>query len=120
MHLIRPVEFGLAAFVLDRISAFAIGICAKLDEVGDTGEVQPTAGKRQRHDTAQAPTPAVGRFVSYLMQNAPLRGEAVLFPQPLDMDQRRLPHAINRMLQGGERNRIIQFRHRRLPITGCR
>jgi len=36
------------------------------------------------------------------MQHSALGGEAVLLPQPLDMDQRSLPQAVNGVLKHGE------------------
>ena len=51
-----------------------------------------------------------------IVQGPALSCEAVLFPLPLDMDQRCLTQAVNSMLQRRERNRIIEFLHPDLPV----
>jgi hypothetical protein len=44
-----------------------------------------------------------------IVQDPSLGREAILLPLPLNVDQRGLTQAIDRMLQRGERNRVVEF-----------
>ena len=44
-----------------------------------------------------------------VVEHAALGGEAVLRPQPLDMDERRLTQAIDGVLERGDRDGVVEF-----------
>ena len=99
LGLIGAVELGLAALVFDGIGRLAVPRFVKLDEIGDAGELQAAAGKRQSVDAPNAAREASARLIDAGMKHAPFRGETVFLPQPLDMNQRRLPQAIDCVLE---------------------
>src|SRR6202034_2803339 len=75
---------------------FAVRAGAKFDQIGDAGNVQARAGKRQRRDPAHAAALARTRLMGHVVQDTPLGGEAVLRPNALDMDECGLAQARRR------------------------
>ena len=82
------------------------------DDVGDAEQAElETVHGHARRVRALGPggrLPAVG----LLVQDVPLGGEAILRPEPLDVDQRALPLAVEQVLEGGDRQEIgLAVRH---------
>jgi hypothetical protein len=106
------MQLRLAALVLHRKRGFAVRVGAEFDQVGHASQPKPPAGQRQRRDTTDAAALAVTGFVRDLVHHAPLGGKTVLFPHSLDMDESRLTHAIDGVLERRDRYRIVEvLRH---------
>ena len=119
LHPIRVVALGLAAFVLHGerhavpgaelrvLSAEGRRRRPELDHVGFAE--QPELARPHRRSALRAATVAALRppGVGPLVQVPALDGELVLRPEPLDMNQRALPRAIQQMLQGGDGEKLI-------------
>jgi len=45
------------------------------------------------------------------MKDLPLGGEPILRPQPLDVDERTLPLAVHKVLQGRDREKVLVGKH---------
>ena len=101
------MQLGLAALVFDRKGSFAIGAGREFDQIGHAGQVQSLRGQRQRQDPTDAARLAAAALVGHGMQHIALGRKSVLGPDPFKVDQRRLPQAIDRMLQGRDRDRLV-------------
>ena len=101
LHLVRPVLLGLAALELHRKGRLAIRPRVKFHEIGDPDEVQPLAGERQRRNPPHTLDPPHATTIGGEMQNVALGGEPVVRPQALQMDQSRLPQAVDGVLGMG-------------------
>ena len=114
LRLVGAMRLGLAALEFDGIGRLDVARAMELDDVGDAGEAEPARGERHGGDAADAARIAGAGLVRPRMQHTPLGGEAVLLPHPLDMDERRLPQAIDGVLDGGDGDGVVL--HRAFPI----
>jgi hypothetical protein len=104
------MQLRFPPFEFDRIGCFAIRPGVKLDEIRDTGEIKSLTDQRQRGDTADSLDPALAWLMDGIVQNPPFRREAIFFPQTFDVNQRGLTQAIDRVLKGRERDRIVYMK----------
>ena len=114
LHFIGAVELGLAAFEFDGERGLDAVAGGELHEIGDACDVQPSRGQRQRGDAPDAALRPAHGFVGMDMQRLALGGESIFRPEPFEMNQRRLPQAIDGMLQRGEGNGFAERRSLRL------
>jgi hypothetical protein len=92
----------------------------ELHRIRLAGQPQTAADQRQGaddpHPAAQLPLAAVHPLV----QMPPFERQRVLRPQPLDVDQHRLPLAEQEVLQGGEREEVFLGDHGALRASRAR
>lgn len=89
LHLIGAMSLGASALVFHGERPRAV----HLGDIGDAMHPQPIGGNMHRAQNAH-PLPTFGQAViGPFVQHAPLRGQAVVLRQPLDMDQRALARA---------------------------
>jgi hypothetical protein len=98
------VRFTPAALVLDRK-----GLWAKLDDISAAGEGEAAAGERKAADGAKIMPPRLPGKVGFFMEKPTLRGEAVLCPCLLKVDQGPLTRAEGKMLQPAQRQGVLRL-----------
>ena len=80
----------------------------KFDDVGLTLQAETAGDKRQSSRHAYSRTGFGRPFVRPFMQHAPLGGEKILLPKPLNVDQSALPLAVKQVLEGGDGKQVGQ------------
>jgi hypothetical protein len=121
LRFVRAMRLGLAALIFDRIRRLlSFRRPVELDDVGQSHESQPPRGERHRRDAPKPTRVPRARLLSRGVEDAPLGGEAVLLPQPLDMDERRLPEAIDAMLECRDGDGVVDHQALTPPVRSLR
>ena len=120
LDLVRAVRFRPAALVLDRIGPPAFSRPGQLDHVGDPGDAERARADRHALDDAALAAARLPGLVALLVQDAPLGGQHILGPQPLDVDQRALPRAEQIVLQRREGDEVCIRRPRPAAVQAAR
>ena len=115
LHLVGAMRLGLAALVFDGVGRLDAVRPMEFDDVGDARDPEPARRERESGNAPDAARISAAGFVGRGMEHPALGGEAVLVPHPLDMDERRLPQAVDRVLERGDGDGVVL--HRAFPIS---
>jgi hypothetical protein len=82
----------------------------EFDDVRDPRHPEPARGERQCGHTPNAARISADWLLGGGMEDSALRGKAIFLPQPLNMDERSLPQAIDGVLNRGNGNGVVVHR----------
>ena len=120
LHLVGAVRLGPAQLVLDRERHRPARRAVQLDQIGDADQAQGRGAQRHAGDAAHALALLLRRLVHPVVREASLGGQRILGPDPLDVNQRALPRAIQPVLQRGDGDEVVFVGHGRGDITQIR
>lgn len=112
LHFVSEEILHAAAFELDGKRAHSGGrkwIFAQFDRIGPAHDAESfTTQDHAAHDP-RAATKISARQIGSLVEDPSRRSCGIFLPDPLNMDERCLPLAVNEVLQAGQRHEIVSL-----------